>query len=234
MNIGIILSGGSGTRIGAEIPKQYLTVNKTPIISYCLRTFINHEKIDGLVVVCSQNWTGFVESISRNFTTAKPIYLANAGKTRQDSIYSGLLKVEEKFHDKAEIVIIHDAARPLVSADLITDCIDKCSEYDAVMPVIPAKDTIYSSVDGKSIDSLLDRKELWCGQAPEAFRFNHYIDIHKEATPEQINSINGSTEMAFRFGLNCTMIKGDPLNFKITTPEDLISFTNIVCQNEGL
>lgn len=234
MNIGIILSGGSGTRIGAEIPKQYLTVNKTPIISYCLRTFINHEKIDGLVVVCSQNWTNFVESISRNFITAKPIYFANAGTTRQDSIYSGLMKVEEKFNDKAKIVIIHDAARPLVSSDLITGCIDKCNEYDAVMPVIPVKDTVYQSSNGKSIDRLLNRSELWCGQAPEAFRFSPYLEIHKSATSEQISRINGSTEMAFRFGLRCTMIQGDPSNFKITTPEDLITFTNIVCQDEGL
>ena len=234
MNIGIVLSGGSGTRIGSEIPKQYLTVSGKPVISYCLETFIDHKKIDGLIVVCTQDWINFVEEIIGGFSGSKPIYFADAGITRQDSIYNGLLKVEEKFQDKTEIVIIHDAARPLVSAGLITDCIDKCNEYDAVMPVVPAKDTIYRSADGKSVDSLLDRKELWCGQAPEAFRFNPYLKIHKAATPEQINSINGSTEMAFRFGLNCTMIKGDPLNFKITTPEDLISFTNIVCQNEGI
>lgn len=234
MNIGIILSGGSGTRIGAEIPKQYLTVNKTPIINYCLRTFINHEKIDGLVLVCSQNWTKFVESITHNLITTKPIYLANAGKTRQDSIYNGLMKVEEMFNEKAKIVIIHDAARPLVSTGLITDCIDKCMDYDAVMPVIPVKDTVYQSSNGKSIDRLLNRSELWCGQAPEAFRFKPYLEIHKSATSEQISKINGSTELAFRFGLKCTMINGDPTNFKITTPEDLITFTNIVCQNEGL
>lgn len=234
MNIAIILSGGTGTRIGTEIPKQYLIVKNKPIISYCLGTFINHPKIDGVVVVCVQNWSRFIEDGIRNIDETKPVYFADAGITRQASIYSGLLKVKEKFQDKAEIVIIHDAARPLVSVDLITNCIDNCNIYDAVMPVIPVKDTIYQSSNGSSIDALLDRQKLWCGQAPEAFRFNPYLEIHEKATSEQINSINGSTEMAFRFGLNCTMAKGDPMNFKITTPEDLISFTNIVCQNESL
>lgn len=234
MNIAIILSGGTGTRIGTEIPKQYLIVNNKPIIGYCLSTFMTHYKIDGVVIVCAQNWISLIKDCISDFTGTKPVYFADAGTTRQASIYSGLLKVKEKFQWIPENVIIHDAARPLVSADLITDCIDNCDKYDAVMPVIPVKDTIYQSSDGHGINTLLNRQELWCGQAPEAFRFKPYLEIHENATSDQINSINGSTEMAFRFGLSCTMIKGDPMNFKITTPEDLISFTNIVCRNESL
>ena len=96
------------------------------------------------------------------------------------------------------------------------------------MPVIPVKDTVYLSEDGKHINSLLNRSHLWGGQAPEAFRFGKYIKVHEELQKEELLKINGSTEIAFKAGLNCQMIKGDPINFKITTPEDLSNFESII------
>ena len=115
-----------------------------------------------------------------------------------------------------DIVLIHDAARPLVSNDLINRCYNGCKEADGIMPVNPVKDTTYLSEDGKHIQSLLNRSHLWGGQAPEAFRFGNYIHGH------------GSTEIAFKAGLDCKMVEGDPMNFKITTPEDLSSFEAII------
>lgn len=234
MNIAIILSGGSGVRLGSEIPKQYIRINNKCIIEYSLEKFCTNSLIDAVIIVCTEDWSLLIDNIIKKQTVNKPILKAEAGPTRQYSILNGLIKAETSFGLENNIVIIHDAARPLVSTQLIKDCIDKCDQYDGVMPAIPVKDTIYRSSDGKNIESLLKREELWCGQAPEAFRFAPYMKAHQEISHEDLLKINGSTELAFKNGLHCTIIEGDPMNFKITTSEDLINFENIVKKHEGI
>lgn len=156
------------------------------------------------------------------------MYYAKSGETRQYSIYNALKVIRENGFSDNSIVIIHDGARPLVSQELINRCLDGCKEADGIMPVIPVKDTTYLSEDGKHIHSLLDRSHLWAGQAPEAFRLGKYLKVHDEMPREDLLKINGSTEIAFKAGLNCQMVEGDPMNFKITTPEDLSNFEAIV------
>ena len=99
------------------------------------------------------------------------------------------------------------------------------------MPVIAVKDTTYYSEDGKKIKDLLDRSKLWAGQAPEAFIFGKYLKVHDEMSHDELLKINGSTEIAFKNGMNVEMIKGDPMNFKITTQEDLANFETIINQH---
>ena len=128
----------------------------------------------------------------------------------------------------ADLVIVHDGARPLVGADLIGRCLAACSAADAVMPAIAVKDTTYLSDDGTTITALLDRSKLWAGQAPEAFRLAKYLAAHRAMDAAELMKINGSTELAFKSGLSCRIIEGDPMNFKITTPEDLSNFKTII------
>lgn len=230
MNIAIILSGGIGSRMGLEIPKQYVEVNGKPILIFCLQTFLFHNNIDAIVIVVSPAWKEYVAKNIDKLNPDKPILYAMPGDTRQYSILNALKVAESISKDEDDIVIIHDGARPLVSTDLISKCIDACQEYDGVMPVIAVKDTTYLSKDGKHIDSLLDRNTLWNGQAPEAFKLNKYLNAYESIPQAEILKINGSTELAIRAGLQCRMIAGDPLNFKITTPEDLINFERIISQ----
>ena len=228
MNIAIILSGGVGSRMGKDIPKQYIKVNNQPIISYCLSTFLSNENIDAVVIGVADEWKDYVkEQIELSYST-KPIYLTEPGETRQYSIYNALVLIKELGYKKNDIVIIHDAARPLVSNELIDQCLLSCCHADGVMPIIPVKDTIYLSSNAKEIDSLLNRNHLWAGQAPEAFVFGKYLDIHEAISREDLLKINGSTEIAYKAGLKIELIKGDPMNFKITTPEDLSNFENII------
>lgn len=221
MNIGIILSGGVGVRMGLSIPKQYAIVNEQPVIKYCLNEFLINPRIDAIVVVVADEWLSFVKKIVAEISSNSLVYYAQPGETRQYSIYNALKVVQEKGFCKDDIVVIHDAARPLVSNFLINQCIDECREVDGVMPVIPVKDTIYQSTDGMQIQSLLNRNQLWAGQAPEAFKFAKYLHIHEMISRDELLKINGSTEIAYKYGLNCKMIKGDPMNFKITTQEDI-------------
>ncbi len=228
MNYALILSGGVGTRMKSEIPKQYINVGGHPIIYYCLDTFLRHEMISGVIVAVADEWKPFVETVLMDYSSNKRVSIAPSGITRQFSIYNALKKAKECGCEDDDIVIIHDAARPMLSKELITRCLNGCMDADAVLPVVDMKDTVYYSKDGIKIDSLLDRSQLWSGQAPEAFRFGKYLKAHEEMTNEKLLKICGSTELAFIAGLKCKMVEGDPMNFKITTPEDLSNFESII------
>lgn len=233
MNIAIILSGGVGSRMGMNMPKQYLEVNGKPIIWFCLKVFNENPNIDAIVIGRAEEWSEFVEKQIQSLNTDKPVFYSIPGETRQYSIFNALKVVKEYGYTDDDVVIIHDAARPLVSHALIDDCLMACAESDAVLPVIPVKDTLYQSVDGKSITNLLRRNELFAGQAPEAFRFGKYLRLHEKTTRNELLEINGSTEIAYKGGLKVKLIKGDEMNFKITTPEDLSNFENIINQRNN-
>ena len=233
MNIAIILSGGTGTRMGLSTPKQYVEVNGKPIIQYCLDTILNHKMVDYVVIAVADDWLDFVQNCVKQSAFAKPVYYSKPGETRQGSIINALKVTKEKGAASDDIVLIHDAARPRLTAQLITDCFQACKDADAVLPVIPVKDTVYMSQDGKHIDSLLERKTLWNGQAPEAFRFGSYYEANMKLTHDELLRITGSTEVSYRAGLKCILIPGDTNNFKITTQEDLSNFESMV-RNESI
>ncbi len=228
MNIAIILSGGIGSRMGINIPKQYVIVDGQPIINYCLKTFIDDENIDAIVIGVANEWMNFIKENLAKIAPAKPIFYAQAGETRQYSIYNALKTTRNAGYKDDDYVIIHDAARPLVSHKLINRCLEAVKSADAILPVIPVKDTMYMSKDGKHINSLLNRNFIWSGQAPEAFPLGKYLELHDKTPREELLKINGSTELSFKAGHNCCMVDGDPINFKITTIEDLSNFEAIL------
>ena len=233
MNIAILLSGGTGTRMKLSVPKQYVEVQGKPVIGYCLDTLLRHKEIGMAIIVVADEWRDFTRKCVESVSSAVPVYYAQPGQTRQGSIISALKTTRDHGAADDDIVLIHDAARPLLTAQLISDCLKAAQEADAVLPVIPAKDTIYLSHDGKNIDSLLERKTLWNGQAPEAFRFGSYYEANMRLTQDEINRITGSTEVSYRAGMRCVLIPGDTRNFKITTQEDLSNLESLL-KNESL
>lgn len=227
MNIAIILSGGTGTRMGADCPKQYIEVNNRPIVNWSVETFVSRRDIAKVIIVADSKWKSYLMS-HKTFDIDK-ICFAQPGETRQYSIYSGLRKAQELGYSYEDIVIIHDAARPLVSDTTIAECIKGIEEgYDGVMPALKVKDTIYVTEDGITISCLLNRGKLRAGQSPESFRLGSYLELHEKMPREELLKINGSTEIAFKAGLKVKIIDGDEFNFKITTPEDLVRFKQIV------
>ena len=224
MNTAIILAGGTGTRLGADIPKQYIEVCGKPIIAYCLETFFAHEMIDAVQIVADEMWH---EYIMQQVNSEKFKGFSVPGATRQLSIYNGLCDVKMYSSDN-DCVIIHDAARPLVSVEMITNCFKALKQHDGVLPVLPMKDTVYFSEDGKCISQLVDRSKVYAGQAPEAFRLGKYLAANEALMPEKILKINGSTEPAIMAGMDIAMIDGDENNFKITTKTDLEKFKEYI------
>lgn len=242
----LLLSGGTGTRIGGEIPKQYIEVKGRPVIAYCLRTLLSHEGIDGVQIVADEAWRetirNCVEQIQEEGEASQQGGRGNRkfrgfsapGKTRQLSILNGLEDIRQYAGD-SDCVLIHDAARPLVSAGQISACIEAVrTGHDGALPVLPMKDTVYLSEEGRAVTSLLDRKKVFAGQAPEAFVLGKYYEANKALLPERILEINGSTEPAVLAGMDIAMIDGDEGNFKITTKQDLSRFQEIMSACELL
>lgn len=233
MNIALILSGGTGRRMGLDIPKQYIEVCGRPIISYCMETLSGHNGIDAIQVVAEEEWQESISESMKKLAAAKGTKIlgefkgfSKPGATRQLSILSGLEDIRGYASD-SDYVLIHDAARPMLSAQQISDCLDAVIGHDGVIPVLPMKDTVYFSEDGRTITSLLNRSRIFAGQAPELFVLGKYYEANMALQPKDILAINGSTEPAVMAGMDMAMIPGDEGNFKITTGADLVRFREI-------
>lgn len=224
MNIALILSGGTGARMGSKIPKQYIEVNGRPIISYCIRRLSGHRGIDGIQIVADPIWRACIEScLADDDLAGKFRGFSQPGENRQLSILHGLADIRLYARDQ-DFVLIHDAARPLLSEKMISRCLDAAEGRDGVIPVLPMKDTVYLSENGKTVSALLNREKIFAGQAPEGFRLHAYYEANRRLLPDEILKINGSTEPAILAGMDIAMIAGDENNFKITTKADLERF----------
>lgn len=228
MNIALILSGGNGTRLGTDTPKQYIEVCGKPIIAYCIERLSGHPAVDAIQIVADSAWHERIETCLLTADSANKFKgFAVPGASRQLSIYSGLGAVKA-YADDNDYVLIHDAARPMLSAQQITDCLKTAVGHGGVLPVLPMKDTVYVSTDGRTVTSLLERDKIYAGQAPEVFRLGQYYEANRRLLPDQILQINGSTEPAVLAGMDIVMINGDENNFKITTRSDLDRFEQII------
>ncbi len=227
MNVALILSGGTGTRLGGKIPKQYLACNGQMMITRCLETVFAHDVIDAVQIVAAEAWRDTIVQEMETWIFQQNVAFrdkffgfSDPGETRQLSILSGLRDIVRRAADD-DIVMVHDAARPCLSAQLISDCLDTLDGHDGVMPVLPMKDTVYLSRDGKTVSKLLPRSEIFAGQAPEFFRLGKYLRANEELLRDKMLVINGATEPAILAGMDIAMVPGDEANFKITTATDL-------------
>ena len=267
MNIALVLAGGTGTRLGGDIPKQYIEVGGQPSINYALKTLAMHERIDGIWIVANSDWHSFLWENMDAVVSKKFLGVRLPGENRQLSIVSGMkgirayldrCKMEAcgdanhsaNIHEKdalgveavsgneiMDTVFVHDAARPCLTSQMITQCYEALPGHDGVIPVLPMKDTVYLSKDGKVVSQLLNRSEVFAGQAPELFLLDKYMaanealirysDNGNVAGDSPILSINGSTEPAILYGMDMAMIPGDEKNFKVTTPVDLERFREL-------
>ena len=229
MNIALVLSGGIGSRLMSQVPKQYVTVEGMMVVTHTLKKLCNHEKIDAIHIVCENAWR---EPILTELHDASKLRGFSApGANRQLSILRGLRDMNE-YVDDEDVVFIHDAVRPCISDKMIGDTIDAIKGHDGVVPVLPLKDTVYRSEDGKHLTGLLERDKILAGQSPEAFYYGLYLSSNESLTTEEIMRISGSAEPALLAGMDIVTIPGDENNFKITTNLDLDRFIEIVAHEE--
>lgn len=221
-NIAIVLSGGTGARMGTEFPKQYAELAGKPVLVHTLEQVQRCETLDGAVVTAGPAWKDQVLQWKEEYALTKLLAAAPAGEDRQLSIRNGLIAAEP-FMDRDALsgVIIQDAVRPLASVELLTRLVAELREAAAVMPVLPITDTTYTSRDGQWVDGLLDRSALFAGQAPEAFHYWPYLALYRDTPDHVLSSMSGSCQLPYREGWRVKMIPGEWENIKVTYPRDL-------------
>lgn len=232
MNYAILLAGGTGSRINSDIPKQYVQVGSHMMITVALKALLESDHIDGICIVADGAWREEIkkDAASAGLDIDKILSYADPGENRQLSILNGMneiIRVKGEPTDK-DTILVHDAARPFISANLLSTVYGSLDGHDGVMPVLPMKDTVYYSENGFKVSELLDRQKIFAGQAPELFLFGKYYEANKALFPEKILSVNGATEPAIIAGMDIVMIPGDEGNFKVTTDADMDWYLEII------
>lgn len=221
-NIALVLSGGTGNRMGAGVPKQYRLIAGKPVLVHTLERLEACGAVDGVLAVASLQWRNAILQWMREFSLTKLLDIAPAGADRQLSIRSGLLAAQAFMDQTAEAgVIIQDAVRPLTGVELLTALIENLREAPAVMPALPVTDTAYTSGDGSWVDGLLERSTLYGGQAPEAFHYWPYLALYRDTPEEVLCTMSGSCQLPYSAGWKVKMIPGQRENMKITYDADL-------------
>lgn len=226
-NIGLILAGGSGQRMGQNVPKQFISVNGKEVMVYTLQKFQNHPLIDNIAVVCISGFESHIEEYITKYGLSKLKYIIPGGNTGQESVKNGLFFLEEKF-DKDDLVIIHDSVRPLVSEEIITDCISKAKKYGIAMAAIPCPDAMFVTKDGLMTTEEYPRDQLRRTQRPHCFRLEEACKIHREAVKENIQNATCTTAIATKLGYKVALSLGSENNLKLTTMEDIRNFEALI------
>ena len=222
-NIGLLIAGGSGNRMHQDIPKQFITVNERPVIVYTLEAFEKHPEIDAIAVVCIEGWEQVLWAYARQFNITKLQYVIPGGINGQDSIRNGVFELE-KYYDVNDLVLIHDAIRPLVSAEIISDNIRVAREYGNAITVIPCAEAMIQTEDGVVSNGAYPRDKLKRTQTPQAFRIGDICDLHRRALTEGITNSIASCTLKIEMGEQIYFSTGSEKNIKLTTIEDIDIF----------
>ena len=223
-NIALIIAGGVGARMGQDIPKQFINVHDKPVIVYTLEAFQKHPEIDAIEVVCLDGWHEVLWAYAKQFGIAKLEKIVSGGKNGQDSIRNGVYDIRERYDDDDDIILIHDAIRPMVLPEIISDNISVCRKYGNAITVVPCTAAMLKTYDSLSTEEQVARDNLKITQTPQAFFIKDIVKAHKEALSKGITNSVASCTMYIELGRKLYMSKGSEKNLKLTTTEDIEIF----------
>lgn len=225
MNVAIIPAAGSGSRLGGQIPKQFLEIAGAPILAHTISRFVECDDIGAVAVALPADRIDEFRARNRGARSIKPIFYVNGGAERSDSILNALEAVAEL---KPEIAAVHDAVRPFVTTAQISAVISKAKEIGAAILALPATDTI-KEVENGMIVRTIDRRRIWRAQTPQAFRYELLMQANQEARAAGLPSALTTDDslLVERLGVPVAVVEGSPNNIKITTPEDLLLAENL-------
>ena len=164
MNIALIIAGGVGARMGQDIPKQFINVYDKPVIVYTMEAFQKHPNIDGIEVVCLEGWHEVLYAYAKQFGISKLENIVNGGVNGQDSIRNGLQDIATRHHDDDDIVLVHDAIRPMLSQDIISDNIRVCKQYGNAITVVPCTAAMLkTTISATSVQVAFSKKSAVLG-----------------------------------------------------------------------
>jgi 2-C-methyl-D-erythritol 4-phosphate cytidylyltransferase len=235
MTIAIIIAGGSGARMGQDIPKQFINVYDKPVLIYTLEGFQKHPQIDAIEVVCIEGWHDVVWAYAKQFNISKLKWIVSGGSTGQESIRNGVYNLEGKASDNDNI-IIHDGIRPLIDDSVLSDVILKAHKYGNAVTSMPYNEQIFviSKDDETTTTQYIPRETLRRVSTPQGYQFRLLDDKYHEAFEKGIG-IHGSSytnTMMVELGVRLHFAAGSDKNIKLTTKDDLEMFKGYLSKEE--
>lgn len=230
MNVAIIPAAGSGARFGGEVPKQFLEVAGAPVLIHTLRRFEGCAAIGAMIVALAEEMIDPFRARLDQAGLVKPVCLVAGGRERSDSIRAALLRARDL---APEIIAVHDAVRPFVTAAQIAAVIDRAREVGAAILALAATDTIKEVTDGL-ICRTLDRRRIYRAQTPQAFHYDLLWRANEAARLAQLPAaqLTDDSLLVERLGAPVAIVEGSPNNIKITTPEDLLLAVSLFQQEQ--
>ena len=234
-NIAIIIAGGSGSRMGQNIPKQFINVYDKPVLIYTLEGFQRHPMIDAIEVVCIEGWEKVLQAYANQFNISKLQWITVGGDSAQESIRNGVYNLEGKVNDD-DIIIIHDGIRPMIDDRVLTDVIEKAEKYGNAVTSMPYNEQIFvvDKDDENTTTQFIPRETIRRVSTPQAYRYNLLNTKYHEAYTKNIG-IHGShyaNTMMVELGVKLYFAKGSDKNIKLTTKDDLELFKGYMTKEE--
>ena len=232
MNVAVIFAGGHGGRMQRySRPKQFLEYRNKPVVVYTIEIFQHIAEIDGIVVVCLEDWIPYLRSQVEKYQLTKVVEVVPGGRRGQDSIYNGLACVEQHYPDDT-MVLIHDGVRPLAMEKSIIECIEVAKEKGNCVVCVPSTETVVTRSEG-ALD-IIDRDSLLIARAPQCFVLKDVLAAHRQAQVEGRHDFVDTCTMMHHYGHEFHTIIGSMENIKITTPADFFMFRSIIeAREEG-
>lgn len=235
MTTAIIIAGGSGSRMGQDIPKQFINVYDKPVIIYTLEGFQKHPMIEAIEVVCIEGWHDVLWAYAKQFNISKLKWVVSGGKTGQESIRNGVYNLEGKVNAD-DIIIVHDGIRPLVDDTVLTDVILKAEKYGNAVTSLPYNEQIFIADDETSTTKYIPRDTIRRVSTPQAYRFDLIDSGYHEAFEKGIG-IHGShytNTMMVELGHRLFFAAGSDKNIKLTTKDDLEIFKALLRNDKDI
>lgn len=225
MIFGAILAGGTGTRMGNySLPKQFLDLGGKPVIIHTLEKFLTCTEFDAIYLGIHKDWIVYMKDMIRKYVPdrADEITVVCGGEDRNSTLFNVIDRIEADHGvSKEHIIITHDAVRPFVTLRMIEENIEAAKKYGAVDTCIPAVDTIVVSEDGKTIDRVPDRRQMYQGQTPQSFRITLLRKLYESLTEEEKSILTDACKICVVRDQPVYLVAGSDTNIKITTPGDL-------------
>ena len=233
MNIAVIFAGGVGKRMNSKTkPKQFLELHGKPILVYTLERFQEHKQIDGIVLVCLEEWHDYCKVLLENYHLTKVVAVVPGGETGQQSIYNGLHKASE-LYPADSIVLVHDGVRPLINEETITRAIDCVKKNGSAITTSPVVETVTLCGEDEKITDIVDRSKCRVAKAPQCFYLGEIMEAHHKAQAEGLTDFIDSASLMRHYGHALFMVPGSTENIKITMPTDFYIFRAIIDAQES-
>lgn len=235
MNIAVVFAGGSGVRMGAGVPKQFLEIDGKPILIHTLRMFEMHHEIDKIYLAVLEDYQAYAKALAAEFHITKLKGIVHGGKSAMDSVYR-ILREVSKENPEDSIVLIHDGVRPFVGYDVISKNIAAVKKYGSAVTSNLCYETVLISKDGGStVDAIPARKECYTAQAPQSFYLKEILDAHEKIRredPDYTDIVDSCTLMKV-IGKEPHLVEGNRGNIKVTTPIDVYMFRALLNYQEN-